>query len=1083
MPKRYEVSVIIKGQDQASPALGAVQNSLAGFAGSLKGMAIVAGGIALQKGLSMTVGKIMEIGQESFYAAARIEELEKLLHLVGGRAGHSATELDRMVDSIKKLGIRTDVSLSLLTQFARYNLEVADAQKLARVAQDAATHSKQDSSQALQGLLHGIMTYNSLVLRTYGVTLNVGEAFRKYADANDLSAKSLTSAQKAQAVLNAVLKEGESLAGSYEISMESVGKRIRSLDRHFYEMSVTLGEPFLEAGLNVVKIIEDLIKGFRWAVEEGGPFHDILQGVGAMAAIATEALRNLVHQGVFMLKALADQGRVLSGVMGGDVPRGVQRAEEAFIQASPNMLTAAMDTVSGIARQFIQLSEDALVWGINTATEFATGLIEGAAEAIVAAMNYISGLLSSWLSASSPPKIAPDLPEWGAKAFTEYLKGFSQAEFSVLERLQGPIQSALSTLADLGDIAAEDVGPTFAALSQQLAAALSEFAKTGKVDEQLFEQLEAAGGRFGKELADLARKQFELAAGVKEVEAAEKKLNAARAAQDQARRTVASLVDEYNALQKAGASEEVLKAKRAELQAGHDALLQARVAEKAAAKQKAAAEERVDVLKQQLDLQERLVRQLIAMTKAQEETTKKVSVAPAATQKAVKAAVSARKALELKKPEFPAPDLGNIVTAFDEMKEKIRQKLEDMFGPALAKWQALADSPVWSDLLAAWNKFALAWDGFYTEYIGPTIDNIIARIPEMERIINKAFTAMEAVFAGQTMPALQHAFDNLTAALARLGIDWDDVFTALEFIAVGVIGTIVTQFVVFIGVITAVINGIATMVERVTEHLNTFLVGAQFMSDGLIAIFDGLTKIISGMLTGNMEKWNEGFEQFVNGVLKLITGFVVSTIGWFEIMVAGVWGLIEGFVVGIVGFFESLFKQLVGGSIVPELVKKVVDGFAGLVDDLVGPNGLVPKMVADIIDKIQKTDWKQLGKDIIQGVIDGVGKMYRALAQAFVDVVNAAIDKFKEIFGIASAAKKVTPEMGADMAVGLMTGWERALAGGLRIPGVTGGVGSSVAAGGTTRHDHYNLTIHSQAQTEQVASDFAIMRTLAGAGP
>ncbi|GAH42514.1 unnamed protein product, partial [marine sediment metagenome] len=121
---------------------------------------------------------------------------------------------------------------------------------------------------------------------------------------------------------------------------------------------------------------------------------------------------------------------------------------------------------SGFVRKWAKMAEDALRWGIEIVSEFASGMIQGATGAMVIALNFIGGVLESWLKAFSPPRIAPNIGVWGAGAMEAWLKGFTEGDFSILEGIQGPLQSAMSTLVSLGMMAAEKAGKAFVRLSQ-----------------------------------------------------------------------------------------------------------------------------------------------------------------------------------------------------------------------------------------------------------------------------------------------------------------------------------------------------------------------------------------------------------------------------------------------------------------------------------------------------------------------------------------------------------------------------------------------------------------------------------------
>ena len=88
---------------------------------------------------------------------------------------------------------------------------------------------------------------------------------------------------------------------------------------------------------------------------------------------------------------------------------------------------------------------------------------------------------------------------------------------------------------------------------------------------ELFTKLAKAAGPFGAEIADLARKQIQLALATKALKAAEDALNEARKRETALRASVNAKVREYNKMIRAGADKTALQAKLAEINATEEA--------------------------------------------------------------------------------------------------------------------------------------------------------------------------------------------------------------------------------------------------------------------------------------------------------------------------------------------------------------------------------------------------------------------------------------------------------------------------------------------------------------------------------
>ncbi len=334
-------------------------------------------------------------GIESIKTAGRTQEMKIVLQVLGNRIGKTAEEMQGYVDGVKEMGIRTDAAQQLVASFTKRNLDLSKAQDLARVAQDAAVVAMKDSSTVLSRLTEGIERQSTVILKTNGIFVDATDAYEKFAEANDLVAETLTGAERQAAFLNATLADGANLAGAYEAAMLSPAKRLRSLERVLFEIKNVAGEPFQDAFLEGVLIMEDFSKGLLEAVSAGGQLRESLQQVGAFGSVVLSELRGFLNT-----------------------------AREEILKFGPD-----------VGERFVNFASDALIWGVNISTQFAAGIIEGAAIAITAAMNFISSLLTFWLSPGSPPKVAPNLNTWGAKAFGEFLKGMTDASLAPLKEL------------------------------------------------------------------------------------------------------------------------------------------------------------------------------------------------------------------------------------------------------------------------------------------------------------------------------------------------------------------------------------------------------------------------------------------------------------------------------------------------------------------------------------------------------------------------------------------------------------------------------------------------------------------------
>lgn len=88
-------------------------------------------------------------------------------------------------------------------------------------------------------------------------------------------------------------------------------------------------------------------------------------------------------------------------------------------------------------------------WGRNIVLQLARGMA-AAATAVVRVLNQIGDIIAHWLSPGSPPRLLPDIDDWGTAAMQEFLDGMGAASVGALRSMGGRIMEALSGVTDAG---------------------------------------------------------------------------------------------------------------------------------------------------------------------------------------------------------------------------------------------------------------------------------------------------------------------------------------------------------------------------------------------------------------------------------------------------------------------------------------------------------------------------------------------------------------------------------------------------------------------------------------------------------
>lgn len=192
--------------------------------------------------------------------AARYETLGVVIQQVSKAAGYASSDINRLTDALQKQGISMMQSRQSVISMIQAKLDLAKADQLAAVAQNAAVTAGLNSSATLQRIIYGITTAQTDVLRSVGIVTEFEGAYKKMAESLKKSVGDLTVAEKSQARVNAVIEAGKPIAGAYAASMDTAGKQTASMARYVEDLRLKLGQAFAPANTAMVFTMATAVK-------------------------------------------------------------------------------------------------------------------------------------------------------------------------------------------------------------------------------------------------------------------------------------------------------------------------------------------------------------------------------------------------------------------------------------------------------------------------------------------------------------------------------------------------------------------------------------------------------------------------------------------------------------------------------------------------------------------------------------------------------------------------------------------------------------------------------------------------------
>jgi lambda family phage tail tape measure protein len=322
----------IKGMDDATKTASGSGSALLA---ALKQdwMAVAVGAAAALYAVEQVVQSVSGITM----AAARYETLGVVMRVVGNNAGYTGAQMESFAQGLQKTGISMTESRQSLTRMVQAQLDLNQSSKLARVAQDAAVIGNINSSEAFQRLVYGIQSAQTEMLRTIGINVNFETSYAKVAKETGRATTSFTEAEKADIRMNAAFEAGEKITGTYAAAMETAGKQVMSLPRHFENLKVLAGSVFTPA-------LSEIIEGITGALvdlngELSGGNKEAIQAWGVnfrIGIISVEA--ELMRMGMLLDKIGGTMTSAQMLLYGPGAALGVESSTKRFeAAASANM--------------------------------------------------------------------------------------------------------------------------------------------------------------------------------------------------------------------------------------------------------------------------------------------------------------------------------------------------------------------------------------------------------------------------------------------------------------------------------------------------------------------------------------------------------------------------------------------------------------------------------------------------------------------------------------------------------------------------------------------------------------------------
>uniref|UniRef100_UPI003742C4B9 hypothetical protein n=1 Tax=Bacillus safensis TaxID=561879 RepID=UPI003742C4B9 len=230
------------------------------------------------------------------------------------------------------------------------------------------------------------------------------------------------------------------------------------------------------------------------------------------------------------------------------------------------------------------------------------------------------------------------------------------------------------------------------------------------------------------------------------------------------------------------------------------------------------------------------------------------------------------------------------------------------------------------------------------------------------------------------------------------------------------------------GFITGVWNGIKKIATSIWNGIKSFFVNTLNTHKKIFTtVWNAIKSVVSGVWNGikNVAKsiWN-GIKSFFSSVLSGIKNFFVNNWNKIKSTTTTVFNTVKTFIGNVWNKIKTTVGNVVGG------IWKAISGKFNDIKTTVGNKmNDVRSKIKSIWDKVMAffrgIDLFKIGKDIIRGLIRGIGGVAGDLYKKASDIVGNVKNTFTKLFNIHSPSRWMRDEIGYNLGAGMAVGLDR----------------------------------------------------------
>lgn len=216
----------------------------------------------------------------------------------------------------------------------------------------------------------------------------------------------------------------------------------------------------------------------------------------------------------------------------------------------------------------------------------------------------------------------------------------------------------------------------------------------------------------------------------------------------------------------------------------------------------------------------------------------------------------------------------------------------------------------------------------------------------------------------------------------------------------------------FFGLINALVSTIPTLVPELVQGAITLFLG---LIDGLNDVIEQLMPMLPSLIKQITDMLIENQPAIIEGGFQLLTGLITGLTKCTPDLIDAIIALIPVITDSLTENLPALVKA--GMELIVALAQGLPQALPDLIDAL-------PEIISAIIDGFKDVDWKDLGANILKGILNGLVSAASGIWSVVKDVSSAIIDGFCDFFDIHSPSRVMAKKVGQYLPSGIAVGME-----------------------------------------------------------